>query len=107
MEPYRLHLFVCMGKRCSARGGEDVLDALKSKVKAEGLSGEVRVSRSGCVKVCKETDTEGEYSPLVIVYPEGTWYRNVKASDVDEILKEHVLGGRPVERLLHFSLGRT
>jgi len=104
MESYRIHAFVCTGKRCSKKGSEDVIDRLKDRVKADGLTGEVRISRSGCVKVCKETGTEGEYSPVVIVYPEGTWYRNVVPSEMKEIYEEHLKSGRPVECLVHFRL---
>lgn len=104
MEPYRLHVFVCQGKRCLAKGSEDLLDGIKQRIKAAGIKG-VKVSRSGCMKVCKETETEGEYSPVVVVYPAGVWYRNVAASDLDEIVKRHIIKGEVVERLLHFRLG--
>ena len=104
MKPYRLHLFVCLGKRCKARGSEELLDDIKSMVKAGGIEG-VKVSRSGCVKLCKETECEGEYSPVIVVYPEGVWYRNVTPADVGEIVESHVKGGRPVDRLVHFRLG--
>lgn len=104
MKPYRLHLFVCQGKRCAARGSEAVYEDLKGKVKALGLKSEVKVSRSGCLSVCKETQEEGLYSPAVVVYPEGTWYRNVALSDVDEIIEKHIMKGEAVERLVHFRL---
>ncbi len=104
MKPYRLHVFVCQGKRCLARGAEDLLDDIKARVKAAGIK-DVKVSRSGCVKVCKETDNEGEYSPVIVVYPEGVWYRNVTAADIDEIMESHIRKGEAVERLVHFRLG--
>jgi len=104
MQPYRHHIFVCLGKRCSAKGSEELLEAMKEHIHAEGLGEEVRLSRSGCVKVCKETLNEGEYSPLVIVYPEGVWYKNVGVGDIDDIISVHLRGGRVVERLLHFRL---
>jgi len=104
MEPYRLHLFVCLGKRCAALGAEDLLDDIKGRIKAQGVTG-VKVSRSGCVKLCKETECEGEYSPVMVVYPEGVWYRNVTPADLAEIVESHVKGGRAVERLVHFRLG--
>jgi len=103
MEAYRMHVFVCLGKRCKARGGEELLEEIKGKVKALGLPG-VKVSRSGCVKLCKETECEGEYSPVIVVYPEGVWYRNVTLADVDEIIESHLKAGRPVARLVHFNL---
>lgn len=104
MKPYRLHLFVCQGKRCLAKGSEELHEQLKERVKAEGLKGEVKVSRSGCLSVCKETGTEGEYSPAVVVYPEGTWYRKVGVKDIDDIVEGHIKKGEIVERLLHYRL---
>ncbi len=104
MKPYRHHVFICEGKRCSAKGGGKVLERFKDMVKHEGLGG-VRVTRCGCVKVCKETEKEGEFSPLVVVYPEGVWYRNVTTGDVAEIAKEHLQEGRVVERLVHYRHG--
>ncbi|MFQ5464747.1 MAG: ferredoxin [Thermodesulfobacteriota bacterium] len=104
MEPYSRHIFICLGKRCSKKGSEQVLDAFKSRVKSEGLSGEVRLSRSGCLKACKETEREGEFSPVMVFYPEGVWYKGVTSGDVDEIFNRHVRDGEVVERLVHFRL---
>ncbi len=104
MRPYRHHVFICEGKRCVAKGGAEVLEEFKDMVKHGGLEG-VRVTRCGCVKVCKETHEEGEYSPVVVVYPEGIWYRNVTTDDVAEIAREHLQKGRVVERLLHYRHG--
>lgn len=106
MESYDYHIFVCLGKRCVKKGAEGLLDLFKDEIKRRGLSPRVRISRSGCVKVCKETECEGEFSPVVIVYPEGVWYRNLSKKDVRDIIEEHIEGGRPVKRLLHFSLDR-
>lgn len=103
VKPYRLHIFICEGKRCAARGSAAVVEEFKRRVKEEGIKG-VRVSRSGCLKACKETRREGEYSPAVVIYPEGTWYRNVGAGDVSEIIEEHLKKGRVVERLFYYSL---
>lgn len=104
MDKYRLHIFVCLGKRCAAKGSEDVLERLKERIKKDGLKAEVKVSRSGCLQVCKETSSEGEYSPAVVIYPEGVWYRNVTVSDVDEIVERHVRKGETVDRLLHYRM---
>lgn len=104
MKPYKRHLFVCLGKRCSAKGSEELLETVKERVKAE-LKGEVKVSRSGCLSVCKETDKEGEHCPVFVVYPEGVWYKNVTKDDLDEIIEKHLKGGIVVERLVHFRLG--
>jgi (2Fe-2S) ferredoxin len=102
VQPYRIHIFVCLGKRCAKKGSEALLDELKELVKEGGLKEQVRVSRSGCVKSCKETDEEGEYSPIVLVYPLGVWYKNVGSADLPEILESHMEKGEPVKRLLHF-----
>lgn len=104
MNPYRLHLFVCLGKRCAARGAEEILEAIKEKIKAAGLKSEVKTSRTGCMNVCKETSMEGDLSPAVVIYPDGVWYRNVTLSDVDEIVEKHLKKGEPVQRLLHFKM---
>ncbi|OGP18125.1 MAG: hypothetical protein A2V21_307955 [Deltaproteobacteria bacterium GWC2_55_46] len=104
MKSYRLHTFVCQGKQCSAKGSEAIHESLKEKIRDRGLKGEVKSSRSGCLGVCRETGVAGEYSPVIVVYPEGTWYRNVTIEDVDEIIEKHLKGGQPVERLLHFRL---
>ncbi|MEK6759418.1 MAG: (2Fe-2S) ferredoxin domain-containing protein [Deltaproteobacteria bacterium] len=103
MKPYRIHLFVCLGKRCLAKGSEEILEELKGRIKAAGLK-DVKVSRSGCLSVCKETDIEGEYAPIIVVYPEGVWYRNVVRADLDDIIEMHVRKGIVVERLLHYRL---
>ncbi|MBI5642353.1 MAG: (2Fe-2S) ferredoxin domain-containing protein [Deltaproteobacteria bacterium] len=103
MKPYRLHIFVCQGKRCAAKGSEDVLESLKEKIKAAAIK-DVKISKSGCLKVCKETETEGEFSPAVVIYPEGVWYRKVAVSDVDEIIEKHVKKGEVVERLFHYRM---
>ncbi len=103
MKPYRLHVFVCQGKRCAAKGSEDVLHEFKEAVKKNNLS-DVRVSKSGCLKMCKETSTEAEYSPAVVIYPEGTWYRNVTKRDVDEIVEKHLKSNTIVERLHYFTM---
>lgn len=105
MKPYRLHVFVCEGKRCAAKGGEMIYEYMKGKVKDLGLKGEVKVTRSGCMSVCKETDEEGQYSPIMVIYPEGTWYRNVVLADCDEIIEKHLKNGEVVQRLLHYRLG--
>lgn len=106
MEPYRLHIFVCLGKRCGSKGSEEVLEAVKEKIKNQGLKPEVRVSRTGCLQVCHETEPEAQYSPAMVIYPDGIWYRKVQVSDIDEIIEKHVKGGQVVERLLHFRMSR-
>ncbi len=103
--PYAHHLFVCTNRRpdgsprgsCAAKGSEDVRAAFKSAVDKAGLRGLVRANAAGCLDTCEEGIS-------VVVYgvkdpPEGVWYAHVTLADVDEIVKGHLLGGAPVERL--------
>ena len=60
--------------------------------KAAGLGGKVRINKSGCLDQC-------EHGPTVVVYPEAVWYGGVKPENAAEIVQEHLVGGRPVERL--------
>lgn len=106
MKPYRLHAFICQGKRCAAKGSEGLYEEMKDRIKDLGLKGEIKLTKSGCQSVCKETDTEGEFSPVMVIYPEGTWYRNVASSDIDEIIEKHFKRGEIIERLLHYRLGK-
>ncbi len=100
MQEYDHHIFICLGKRCSKKGAEDLLDAFKDSVKDKGMQGLYRVSRSGCLKTCKETLVEGEYSPIVVIYPQGVWYGKITEGDVSEIVDSLKVGSEPVERLL-------
>jgi len=61
--------------------------------KAAGLGGKVRINKAGCLDQC-------EHGPTIVVYPEAIWYGNVQAGDAEEIVNEHLVSGRPVERLL-------
>jgi len=99
---FKRHVFVCLNERapdhprgcCMARGSEEVFKTLKVGVKKAGLSDEeVRINRAGCMEHC-------EYGPTVVVYPEAVWYHVPTAEDAEEILREHVIGGKVVERLL-------
>lgn len=97
---YRHHLFFCTNQRepgaacCANFDAQKMRDYAKQKVKALGLTGKggVRVNNAGCLDRC----TEG---PVLVVYPEGTWYTYIDEADIDEIVEEHVLHGREVARL--------
>lgn len=91
------HVFVCTsGDWCTETDGDGkgVHARLKKLVKAAGLNDHVRVNHSGCLDQCG-------YGPLIVVYPEAVWYWGVEPADVDEIVREHLVGGRPVERLIY------
>ena len=90
----RTHVLVCGGTGCTSSGSMKIGDALEQKLIEKGLQDEVQVVRTGCFGLCA-------LGPVMIVYPEGTFYSRVELSDVDEIVEEHLLKGRPVERLVH------
>ena len=100
----RYHVFVCTGKSCSSVGSADVRDAFERELKARELqygkaakgcnpNGSVVLTECGSVGFCA-------IGAAVMVYPDGVWYAQVRASDVPEIVEEHIVNGRPVERLL-------
>lgn len=100
MNYYRHHIFMCTnqrqdGRQCCADAGAVELRAhLKDRVKALGLSkpGRVRVNIAGCLDRCS-------LGPVMVVYPEGVWYRYKNREDLDEILDQHIQNGLVVERL--------
>jgi len=104
MKPYRIHLFVCQGKNCSAKGSVEFLEALRDRLDEVGLKGEIKTSRSGCLGVCKETEPEGGFCPSIVVYPQGVWYRNVTQGDIARIVERHLKRGEVIEEILHFHL---
>ena len=94
MELYRSQVLVCGGTGCSSSGSAKLIERFEEQLKEKGLDKEVKVVRTGCFGLC-------EAGPVVIVYPEGTFYSRVKEEDVDEIVSEHLLKGRRVQRLVY------
>jgi len=101
--PIRHHVFVCTGKSCSARDSAEVKEAFESELKTRGIlfgkeakgknpRGSIVVTECGSVGFCA-------IGAAVMVYPDGIWYAQVRAADVAEIIEEHLLNGRVVERL--------
>ena len=94
------HVFVCHNTRpegaprpsCTADGKSELHTQLQQLTKAAGLGSAVRINKSGCLDQC-------EHGPTVVVYPEAVWYGHVTAEDAAEIVQEHLVNGRPVERL--------
>jgi NADP-reducing hydrogenase subunit HndC len=94
MELYRAHVLVCGGTGCTASGSGELLKRFEEKLKEHSLEKEIKIVRTGCFGLC-------EAGPVVIVYPEGTFYSRVKVEDVDEIVSEHLLKGRKVQHLVY------
>ena len=91
---YRSHVLVCGGTGCTSSGSQAIIDALESEIKKNGLETEVQVVKTGCFGLCA-------LGPIMIVYPEGTFYSMVKEEDIAEIVSEHLLKGRIVSRLVY------
>jgi (2Fe-2S) ferredoxin len=101
MPKFERHLFICCNQRppenprgcCDPTGLAQLQLAFKQKLAALGFKNRVRANKSGCLDQC-------EHGPTVVVYPEQVWYGHVTAADVDEIVESHIVGGKPVERLI-------
>ncbi len=91
---YRSHVMVCGGTGCTSSGSTKIMEAFEREIAAEGLENEVKVIHTGCFGLCA-------LGPIVVVYPEGSFYSRVNVEDVGEIVREHLLKGRPVTRLLY------
>lgn len=99
---YKHHVFFCLNQReagasrpsCAGCGAERLQEYAKKRIKKLGLAGEgkVRINKAGCLDRC-------ELGPVLVVYPEGTWYTYIDESDIDEIIDGHLVGGQVVERL--------
>lgn len=97
---YRHHVFFCCNRRtdgracCEDYGASQAREHAKARIRELGLAGPggVRINQAGCLDRC-------ELGPVMVVYPEGVWYSYLDTADVDEIIDEHLRGGRIVERL--------
>ena len=94
MQHIRAHVLVCGGTGCKSAGSKEVQLEFAKQLEQKGLSDEVMIVETGCHGFC-------EHGPLVIIYPEGTFYCRVKPEDVEEIVESHLFKGRIVERLLY------
>ena len=90
----RSHVLICGGTGCTSSKSVDIKNAMEAEILAKGLADEVKVVMTGCFGLCA-------LGPIMIVYPEGTFYSNVTVEDAAEIVNEHLLKGRPVERLVY------
>ena len=91
---YRSNVLVCGGTGCSSSNSQEIMRRLEEEIKKKGLDKEVNVVCTGCFGLCS-------LGPVVIVYPEGSFYSKVTLADIPEIVEEHLLKGRIVKRLLY------
>ena len=100
MSYYRYHVFFCVNRRedgrtcCANHHSQEIRDYAKARIKSLGLDGKggVRINTAGCLDRCEE-------GPVVVIYPEGTWYTYVDKEDIDELIDQHLQHGQIVERL--------
>jgi (2Fe-2S) ferredoxin len=96
MGQYECHVFVCTsGETCPTQADtEKYVKVLRAGVQKAGKQVEVRINKTGCFSQCG-------HGPMIVVYPENVWYHGVQQSDLDEIVRSHILGGKPVDRLVY------
>lgn len=101
MPRFEKHLFICENKReaghprgcCFDKNAAKVKEKFKMRIKELGLNSRMRANTSGCLDAC-------EYGVTVVVYPEQVWYGGVTVDDVEEIVQNHLINNRPLERLM-------
>lgn len=97
---YDKHIFICTNQRvagssrksCGEAHGLELVDAFRKKLKEKNLPLKIRAQKSGCLDIC-------DFGQTIVIYPEGVFYVGVELSDVDEIIEEHIVNDRVVERL--------
>lgn len=96
--PYKRHVFIChWGKVCPTKGSQELVPLLRDMLAKRGLEDAVPVTKSGCLDLC-------DIGPTMVVYPEGVWYSGVKPEDLQEIVESHLVGGKPVARLMKYKM---
>ncbi len=101
MPKFERHIFICGNIRpaghprgcCDPSGNAELQKRFKQRLAELGLKGKVRANQAGCLDQC-------EHGPNLVIYPEAVWYGAVTVADVDEIVNSHIVGGKPVERLI-------
>ena len=96
---YSYHVFCCTNRRpdghklgcCASKGAEPLRNYMKARAKELGIPG-TRINAAGCLDRCAD-------GPVMVVYPEGVWYRYDSEADIEAILNDHLIGGQPVDRL--------
>jgi (2Fe-2S) ferredoxin len=96
MGQYEQHVFVCTtGSTCPTQADtEAFVKLMRAEIAKAGLHGDIRINKSGCFSQCGN-------GPMIVVYPENVWYAGVRGEDVQEIVRSHLIGGKPVERLIY------
>ncbi len=100
MKRFDKHIFICENLRekdhprgcCAEKGSAEIKEKFKKRLKDLGLNSSVRANTSGCLDAC-------EHGPVVLVYPEQIWYGGVKVEDVEEIIQQHIIKNKHVERI--------
>ncbi len=90
----RMYVLVCGGTGCTSGNSKIIYENFKNQLAERGLSEEVKIIMTGCFGLCSK-------GPIAVVYPDGSFYTHVQPDDVKEIVEKHIVGGEPVERLLH------
>jgi (2Fe-2S) ferredoxin len=91
---YKHHAFICTNlSNCAQHDPEKIQKYLKSRIKELGLKTEIRPNKSGCLDGCA-------HAPVTVIYPEGIWYRLATEEEAEEVLQQHLIGGKPVEKLM-------
>ncbi len=94
------HIFVCINQRpaghpkgcCASKGSRDLLEKLKEELERRHLLGSAMANGSTCLETCPS-------GPCMVIYPEAVWYGPVKPGDLEDIIEQHLIAGKPVERL--------
>jgi len=100
MPRFEKHIFICENKReashpkgcCVDKGSVEIRELFKKRLKELRLNTKVRANSSGCLDACG-------YGPSIVIYPEQIWYGGVKQEDVEEIIQNHIINNKPVEKL--------
>lgn len=94
MNLYRAHVLICGGAGCISSGCKAVLERFMTELKSHNMEDEIKVVETGCIGTC-------DLGPVILIYPEGVFYKKVAPEDVPEIIEEHLIKGRYVSRLLY------
>ena len=91
---YRAHVLICGGTGCTASGSHTISDVLQAELEKNNIADEIKIVHTGCFGLCA-------LGPVMVVYPEGTFYSRVKPEEIPEIVTEHLIGGNPVKKYLY------